>query len=139
MPVNCKVCVDVAVLVTVEDANGCMWADSLEIYGRVAPVVTPVVTVNDFCEGSSAMLSSSSTSVLTSSIWTGGVLEGVPFVAATSMSGTYTVQGTDAYGCTHIAQTSIGIYVGIYDPATTSLQVYPNPFQDRWRSIAAAR
>jgi Calcineurin-like phosphoesterase/Purple acid Phosphatase, N-terminal domain/Secretion system C-terminal sorting domain len=47
--------------------------------------------------------------------------------------GTYTVTVTDAFGCTRVESTTVGIFVGLADAAASQMQIYPNPFSHRCR------
>ena len=65
--------------------------------------------------------------------WNNGVVNNVPFPA--TISGVYTVTGTDVNGCTNISNT-----VTIKDSASGKCFIYPNPtsgkFQVRYYSVA---
>ncbi|MGZ3942980.1 MAG: PKD domain-containing protein, partial [Bacteroidia bacterium] len=78
------------------DANGCTNKDS--VYVTINP--TPTVSAGAdqaICAGTTVTLSGSGASTYT---WNGGVTNGTPFTPAVG-SYTYTVNGTDANGCTN--------------------------------------
>ncbi|MFM2386278.1 MAG: hypothetical protein RL660_1035 [Bacteroidota bacterium] len=112
------------VAVTVEDANGCVAVDTIVLYGRTLPVVNVVANPYTFCEGSSGVLNSSSSSTLSGSTWTGGVVENQAFVATSAMAGTYTVTGTDLFGCTDTDTTVVNV-----DPGTGVIFMTPGASQ----------
>lgn len=90
--------------VTVTDANGCENTAQQAVVVDALPSVTGSVNPQTVCQGSSVTLSGNGA---TSYSWSGGVTNGVPFVPAGT--GSYTVTGTDAHGCSNTA--IIGITV----------------------------
>jgi hypothetical protein len=91
--------------VTGTDANGCSNTNTITVTVNPLPAVggnaSPSSTL---CEGS--MLTLSGTGASTYS-WSGGVTDNVPFTALNS--GTYTVTGTDANGCSNTGTVSITV------------------------------
>lgn len=81
--------------VTGTDGNGCTATDVAAVVVNPLPVVSSSASPSStVCTGSSVTLSGSGA---TSYAWTGGVTDGVPFIAASTA--TYTVTGTDGNGC----------------------------------------
>jgi uncharacterized repeat protein (TIGR03803 family) len=82
--------------VTGNSANGCTDTATVAIIVNPLPTVSytasPATTV---CTGTSVTLNGTGAATYS---WSGGILDGVPFVPASSY--TYTVTGTDANGCT---------------------------------------
>jgi gliding motility-associated-like protein len=68
------------------------------------PAITAIATPNAVCIGGAAVLSGSGASSYT---WSGGVINGISFTPSTTA--TYTVTGTDAFGCTNTATVSIAV------------------------------
>ena len=57
---------------------------------------------------------------------------GASTATATGLTvGSYSVTVTDANGCVHLESVTIGTTVGVQDPRSTQLRIYPNPAQDR--------
>jgi hypothetical protein len=95
------------------------------------PVVTATVTSPIVCEGESTVLTGLGA---TSYSWTGGVINGVAFTPAQTL--TYTLTGTDAAGCTNTATAIIAVDACVGISATRSepdqgpeikMEVFPNP------------
>ena len=81
--------------VTGSNSNGCTGTATITITVNPSLSVTSSATPsNNICNGSSVTLTGIGASSYT---WTGGVLDGIPFVP--NSSGTYTVTGTDINGC----------------------------------------
>lgn len=92
-------------IVTGTDLNGCSNTDTAEVYVLPLPVVSYTVAANDtICLGTSITLSGMGAG---SYAWSGGVTNGNSF--APSGSGTYTVTGTDANGCTNTTTANITV------------------------------
>ncbi len=93
--------------VTVTADNACgsstptTYAVTVNPQPTVGSTASPSVTV---CSGTPVTLSGTGASMYA---WTGGVVDGVPFTPV--MSGTYTVTGTDANGCTNTSTSSITV------------------------------
>ncbi len=90
--------------VTGTDANGCTNTATVSVAVSPGPNVTATSTPNVSCAGDSVTLTGSGAVSYT---WTGGVMNGVPFVPTSTM--TYTVTGTDASGCTNTATVTVGV------------------------------
>ncbi len=84
--------------VTGIDANGCEGSTQIPIVVNNLPSISGSVNPQQVCQGSKVTLNGNGGSTYT---WTGGVTNGVAFTPATS--GTYTVTGTSAVGCTNTA------------------------------------
>ena len=84
-------------------ASGCVATD------QVIVTVNPLPTVNAgadqlICSGANSILSGSGASTYS---WNNGVTNGVPFTPASS--NTYTVTGTDQYGCANTDQVTVTV------------------------------
>jgi hypothetical protein len=79
-------------------ANGCGDSAMITINVNQLPNVNYSTASDSVCTGSTATLNGSGASVYT---WTGGVIDGVPFVP--SATSTYTVTGVDSAGCSNTA------------------------------------
>ena len=86
------------------DANGCSGTTSIPITVAPLPVITGTASPSTVCAGGSVTLTGNGGS---SYVWSGGVTNGVAFTPVTS--GTYTVTGTDAAGCTGSGQVIITV------------------------------
>ncbi|HPI54265.1 MAG TPA: hypothetical protein PLU10_06195, partial [Chitinophagaceae bacterium] len=85
-----------AYTVTGSDANGCTGTSSVSVLVHPAPSVTGMAIPSVICEGKSSTLFGSGA---TSYVWSGGQVNGIPFVPLSTT--TYTVTGTDGNGCTN--------------------------------------
>lgn len=83
--------------VTATDANGCQDTDDVTITVNPNPVIN---AGNDLsgCDGDQFVLTGSGAGAGGIYVWTNNVSNGVPFIAPYGTT-TYTVTGTDAYGC----------------------------------------
>jgi Right handed beta helix region/Secretion system C-terminal sorting domain len=90
--------------VTATDGNSCSATASVAITVNPLPTVTASPTTQTICQGASATLSGGGA---VSYAWSGGVQNGVAFTP--SVSGSYTVTGTDARGCQKTATASVTI------------------------------
>jgi len=90
--------------VTGTDANGCMNSAQLPIVVNNLPSISGSVSPQAVCQGSSVTLNGNGGSTYS---WTGGVTNGVAFTPA--ISGTYTVTGTNAAGCSNTAIVGVTI------------------------------
>lgn len=91
--------------VTGTSVNGCTNAAVMSITVNPLPVVSSSASPSaSLCTGASLTLSGSGAATYT---WTGGVVNGVAFVPASSAS--YTVTGTSVNGCTNTAVRSITV------------------------------
>jgi hypothetical protein len=89
--------------VTGTDANGCSNAASFEVVVNPLPQVTANASVSSTCANTSIVLNGGGA---TSYIWDNGAIDGLP----TTISNTttiYTVEGTDAQGCTNTSSVEI--------------------------------
>jgi len=86
------------------DANGCVGASHAAITVLPLPIITGAVSPSAVCAGSSVTLSGNGGVSYT---WSNGVTNGVPFVPVSSA--TYSVTGTDKYGC--VNNTSVSVTV----------------------------
>ncbi len=93
-------------------SNGCTDSDTITVAVNTLPIVSttgfPAYTV---CEGTSVILNGNGAATY---LWTGGVVDGVPFTP--TITDTYTVTGTDLNGCSNTA--------------TATVTVNPNPVVD---------
>lgn len=82
--------------VTGTDMFGCVASDEVEVFVHEAP---PVVAGPDqaVCVGSAVFLNGAGAGIGAEYTWSGGVIDGDPFVPVTTM--TYTVTGVDEFGC----------------------------------------
>jgi hypothetical protein len=93
--------------VTGTAANGCTSTATTTITVNPIPVVGSVIApAPTVCSGSPVALNGTGATTYT---WTGGVTDGVPFIATTTA--TYTVTGTDVNGCTGTATTTLTVYM----------------------------
>src|SRR5690606_6463646 len=85
------------------DANGCVNTDSVIITVNPLPNVT---AGNDFaiCDGDAVTLNGAGANTY---IWDQGVSDGIAFIPVNTA--TYTVIGTDNYGCQNTAQVTVTI------------------------------
>ncbi len=87
------------------DGNGCNGSAAVSVTVNPLPVVsTSALPSSTVCAGSSLTLSGNGAATYT---WTGGVVNGVAFVPASSAS--YTVTGISVNGCTNTAVSSITV------------------------------
>jgi hypothetical protein len=99
--------------------------------------VNPLPTINSsttntlLCVGQSATLTASGASSYTFN--PGGA--GISIVVSPSVTSTYTIDGTDANGCTNSGSftQSVSTCAGIHQisNSVSQIQVYPNPFNDK--------
>jgi gliding motility-associated-like protein len=87
------------------DVNGCLDTNSVNITVNPNPVVGITATVNSLCVGDPVTLSGTGAS---SYVWTNGVIDNVPFNPTSTSN--YTVTGTNGFGCTDTASTTIIVY-----------------------------
>lgn len=78
--------------------------DSLYVTINTPPTITANVTTDSVCIGNSFIATGGGAVTY---VWTGGVVDGVPFVP--SATSNYTVTGTDANGCTNIAIAAVEV------------------------------
>lgn len=90
--------------VTGTDGNGCTNTATKTITVNSLPTVFAYATATTVCSGSSITLSGLGTA--TSFAWTGGAIDGVPFIPSAA---TYTVTGTDDNGCSGTATKTISV------------------------------
>jgi len=90
--------------VTGTDANGCSNSSQVPIVVNNLPAITGAVSPQTVCKGGSVTLNGYGGTTYT---WSGGVTNGVSFVPATS--GTYTLTGTNAAGCSNTAVVGVTI------------------------------
>ncbi len=90
--------------VTGTDANGCIGNANTSITVNPIPIVVASSSAATICAGSDVTLTGSGASTYS---WSGGVTDGVPFVAVTTT--TYTVTGTDANSCSNTATTTVTV------------------------------
>ncbi len=87
------------------DGNGCSGSAAVSVTVNPLPVLsTSASPSSTICAGSSLTLSAGGASTYT---WTGGVVNGVAFVPASSVA--YTVTGTSVNGCTGTAVRSVTV------------------------------
>jgi hypothetical protein len=91
--------------VTGTDGNGCSSSETITINNvNTAPTVTANATSNSICAGDNVTLTGGGASSYT---WDNTVFDGIPF--SPSGTATYTVTGTDAFGCSNTAQTTVTV------------------------------
>jgi Secretion system C-terminal sorting domain len=91
--------------VTGTDGNGCSSSETITINNvNTAPTVTANATSNSICAGDNVTLTGGGANSYT---WDNTVLDGIPF--SPSGTATYTVTGTDAFGCSNTAQTTVTV------------------------------
>jgi gliding motility-associated-like protein len=90
--------------VTGIDTNGCTYSRGVTVNVFAPPSITAVASPASVCQNSPTTLSSAGALSYT---WSGGVINGVSFTPSTTA--TYTVTGTDAFGCTNTATVSIAV------------------------------
>lgn len=91
--------------VTGTDLNGCSATATADITVNSLPTVDFTVASNDtVCDGTSITLSGTGANTYA---WTGGITDAVAFVATSSNS--YTVTGTDVFGCSNTATADITV------------------------------
>ncbi len=90
--------------VTGTDVNGCSDTSSATIVVNALPVVGYTASATTVCQNDSVTLNGTGASTYS---WSGGVTNNIPF--ANAASGSYTVTGTDANGCTNTASVSISV------------------------------
>jgi hypothetical protein len=115
----------------IEVTNACGFANSsLDI--EVFPLPTATVTINSLQQALSA-----STGVSYQWYFNGMAINGATnAVYAYTQSGNYTVEVTNANGCSDMS-TSVNVtYIGIGENSAAQLSVYPNPVQDKLILIA---
>ncbi|HSY77633.1 MAG TPA: hypothetical protein VK890_12285, partial [Bacteroidia bacterium] len=95
------------------DANGCTASTSVPVVVNILPVITGSASPDAVCKGASVSLTGNGG---VSYSWSGGVTNAVPFVPAAS--GTYTLTGTDAHGCSNTA--SVGVTVNLLPAVVAS-------------------
>jgi hypothetical protein len=109
------------------DANGCENMATSSVTVNALPVLTAATSNTLMCTGETATLSVSGASSYT---WSTNETTSTIVIAPTTQA-TYTVDGTDANGCsnsTTIAQ-DVSLCTGIANVSATSglLNIYPNP------------
>ena len=103
---------------TATDSNGCTNSDNMMVTINPLPSVQALSTSNNgnICAGNSVTLLGSGASTY---VWSGGVIDGEPFTPVSDA--TYTVTGTDAFGCT--AQNIITINLNYSTKTVTNLSM----------------
>jgi gliding motility-associated-like protein len=90
--------------VTGTDANGCTNADQVTVFVNTLPNVDAGAD-QTVCDGTVVTLSGGGA---VSYVWDNGITDGVPFTPALG-SVTYTVTGTDAFGCVNTDQVVVNV------------------------------
>lgn len=91
--------------VTGTGANGCTNTSAINITVNSLPVVgTNAIPSTSICTGNGLVLNGTGANSYT---WSGGITNGSLFIPA--VSGTYTVTGTDANGCSNTSSTTITV------------------------------
>lgn len=85
------------------DANGCSNTDQVDVIVNSLPDISAGDDI-EVCAGDEVTLSGAYGETY---FWTGGVIDGVPFVPAATQ--TYVVTGTDANGCSNIDQVVVTV------------------------------
>ncbi|MGP8217764.1 MAG: T9SS type A sorting domain-containing protein [Bacteroidia bacterium] len=106
--------------VTGTDSNGCNNSAQVTITVNNLPVITGAVSPQTVCQGNPVTLNGNGG---VSYNWSGGVTNSVPFTPA--ISGSYTVTGTDAAGCTNtdVVEVTVNAQPVIGDSAVPSANV----------------
>jgi hypothetical protein len=89
--------------VTGTDINGCTSTATTTLTVYAQPAVTASIVPNTVCDGSIAVPSATGA---TTYVWSNGLIEGQPFIVSVGLN-TYTVTGTDAFGCSASATASV--------------------------------
>ncbi len=87
-------------------ASGCSNTATVTVTVNPNPVVGASATSIEVCYGESTTLSGTGA---TTYVWSGGIANGIPFTPGTMGSTTYTVTGTNAFGCTDVATIIINV------------------------------
>ena len=90
--------------VTGTDANSCTSTAQQTIIVRPLPNVTISATSTSVCSGQSVTLTANGAQ---SYVWNNNVVNGIPFTPTST--NTYTVTGTDVYGCSNTASVNITV------------------------------
>lgn len=104
--------------VTGTSAAGCVNSKTVSIVVNPSPAVTAIASPTFICSGNSATLSASGASSYT---WNPGAQTGTSIVVSPNTSTTYTVSGSNAFGCT--TATTVSLNVG----STPTLTVVASP------------
>lgn len=91
--------------VTGTDNNGCSATATQPVFVYPSSTITAQAFPDSLCLGNTTTLSASGASIY---IWSGGVINNVPFYPTSS--GTYTVTGIDAQGCSNTSLTTIHVF-----------------------------
>jgi hypothetical protein len=102
--------------VTGTDINGCTSTSSTSLTVYSQPVVSASIVPSPVCEGSTAVPNATGAQTYT---WSGGLNNGQAFIVSSGLS-TYTVTGTDAFGCSASATASVVGNLGTGSIATTT-------------------
>jgi ligand-binding sensor domain-containing protein len=106
--------------VIVYGSNGCTRTDSVVINAPALPVVFAAAANDTICSGTSVIISASGASTYS---WQPGNLSGAAVSVAPSVTTTYIVTGTDAYGCTDSDTITIAVKAS---PAVTAAATATN-------------
>ncbi|MFA7273459.1 MAG: gliding motility-associated C-terminal domain-containing protein [Crocinitomicaceae bacterium] len=91
------------------DLNGCLDTALVSVTVNPNPIVTAIANPQSICEGAGTTLSGQGADTYS---WSGGIIDNVPFVP--SVSGNYTVIGTDANNCSSSASIFITVNPLLY-------------------------
>src|SRR5690606_18969269 len=94
------------VTVTGSTLSGCENTATVTITANPNPIVGASATLEEVCFGESTILTGSGADSYT---WTGGVVDGLSFTPLTVGPTTYTVTGTNAFGCEGTASITITV------------------------------
>lgn len=92
--------------VTGVDENGCGNSASLEATMHLLPVVVATVNQDSICYGESVTFSGVGAATY---VWDMDVIDGVPYNSLTTGTTTYSVIGTDIYGCSNSSFVSVNM------------------------------
>jgi gliding motility-associated-like protein len=92
-------------IVTAVDGNGCQNSDTVVVSVYSLPLVSAGLN-QSICIGQQATLTASGASNYT---WSPGNYNGVSYTISPSASGSYTVTGTDVYGCSNTASVFVTV------------------------------
>jgi gliding motility-associated-like protein len=126
---------DSGIFTVVVSSNGCKSAPSLAkiVTVNLLPVIS-IASVPDsaaLCAGFSATLTASGAAVY---FWSGGVVNGVPFVPIQTT--TYTVNGMDVNGCTSSKTATIKVYPIPAKPLVSNNTYCQNDFSSPLQAIS---
>lgn len=91
-------------VVTMDQPWGCPATDNVVVTVNPLPTVTASVTATSVCSGTPVTFNGGGANTY---VWTGGVTDNVPYTPAST--DTYTVNGTDIFGCSNTATITVTV------------------------------